>query len=358
MDDVLFTGDRVPQPGTRIPSAVWQEAQALLERAQGIVLTTHAAPDGDGIGSMVGLSLPLRERGKTIAMVCADRVPRSLAFIPYAAEVQERRSLADLPFSPELIVVFDSNDLSRLGPLYTENQRLFATAPIINIDHHYTNTRFGTVNLVDDGAAATAEIVHTLLELLRAEPSLAAATALLTALVTDTIGLRTASVTPHTLRLTAHLLEHGAPLQEIAYRALYAKRYAGLKLWGYALSHMERSSDGRIVWVGIPTAVRQALDARETDLVGLASFLADMEEVAVVILAWENKAGEIQFSFRSRTTDVSAIAQVFAGGGHRLAAGATVAGPLAPALQRAVAAAEAHLGQAEAERVSRLSQYR
>ena len=168
--------------GPAISASEWNQACALILAARRVVLTTHAGPDGDGIGSMVGLSIALRALDKTVAMVCADPVPPDLAFVPHADEIQVLPQLAALPFAPDLIIVCDSASLERLGAVYVESQPCFAALPILNLDHHQTNTRFGQANLVDTTAAATAEIAHELLERLHVEPTPEVATALMVGL--------------------------------------------------------------------------------------------------------------------------------------------------------------------------------
>ena len=225
-------------------SVDWEKACALVLEAQCILLTTHAGPDGDAIGSIVGLSIALRAMGKTVAMVCSDPVPQDLTFVPLSDQVRTLHDLAKLPFAPDLIIVCDAASLARLGAVYTESQSCFEASPILNLDHHQTNSRFGRVNLVDSTAAATAEIAYELLERLHVTITQEIATALMTGLVTDTLGFRTGNVTPRTLTLAAHLLEHGAPLNEIGYRVFHATRYEKLRLWGYGLSNLQRTKTG------------------------------------------------------------------------------------------------------------------
>ena len=330
---------------TAITTGEWEEACTLVLQAQRIVLTTHAGPDGDGIGSMVSLYIALRAMDKLVAMVCSDPVPQDLTYLPYAGQVQDIHQLATLPFTPDLIVVCDSASLPRLGAVFAESQSSFAAIPLLNLDHHQTNTRFGLVNLVDTTASATAEIAHALRERLRVAPTPEAATALMTGLVTDTLGFRTDSVTPRTLTLAAHLLAAGAPLTEICYRTFQATRYEKLKLWGYGLSNLQRSQDGRIVWAALPREIRMDLGAKESDLVGLASFIEGSEGVDIVILAWNSKKdpNRTRVSLRSRSINVATVAQTLGGGGHANAAGALLAEPLDVGLRKAIAAAEAHL---------------
>ena len=330
---------------TAIPAGEWERAGALLRAARRIVLTTHAGPDGDGIGSMAALCIALRAMGKTVAMVCSDPVPPDLAFVPYAGRIQVLHRLETLPFAPDLLIVCDSANLARLGAVYAESRACFQALPVLNLDHHRTNTRFGRVNLVDTAAAATAEIAHALLERLGAAPTREIATALLTGLVTDTLGFRTDSVTPRTLALAARLLEHGAPLDEISYRVFHATRFEKLKLWGYGLSNLQRSEDGRIAWVQLPREIRRELGAKETDLMGLASLIEGIEGADVVILAWDKRKDPMRtgISLRSRTVNVATIAQTLGGGGHAGAAGALLGEPLAVGLRKAVDAAKAHL---------------
>ena len=332
--------------GPAISASEWNQVCALILAARRVVLTTHAGPDGDGIGSMVGLSIALRALGKTVAMVCADPVPPDLAFVPHADEIQVLPQLDALPFAPDLIIVCDSASLERLGAVYVESQTCFAALPILNLDHHQTNTRFGQANLVDTTAAATAEIAHELLERLHVEPTPEVATALMVGLVTDTLGFRTDSVTPRTLALAARLLQHGAPLEEISFRVFHATRYEKLKLWGYGLSNLQRSEDGRIAWTALPREVRMEIGAKETDLMGLASLIAGIAGADIVILAWDKRKDPLRtgISLRSRTVNVAAIAQTLGGGGHAGAAGALLVDtPLSEGLRRAVEAAKAHL---------------
>jgi phosphoesterase RecJ-like protein len=328
-----------------ISDGEWDDARALVLQSQRIVLTTHAGPDGDGIGSMVGLYIGLRALGKTVCMVCADPAPLDLTFIPYAEHVDAVHHLARLPFTPDLIIVCDAASLPRLGAVYSESQATFAELPILNLDHHQTNTQFGRVNLVDPTAAATAEIVHALLVRLPVELTRESASALLTGLVTDTNGFRTDSVTPRTLALAAHLLKHGAPLDEINYRVFQATRYEKLKLWGYGLANLQRSKDGRVAWVQLPREIRMELGAKETDLMGLASLMEGIEGADIAIVAWDKRKEPHRtgISLRSRTVNVAAVAQALGGGGHAGAAGALLDEPLAEGLRKAVAAAEAHL---------------
>ena len=329
-----------------IPAVAWDQACALIQGAQRVLLTTHAGPDGDGIGSMVGLAMALRAMRKATAMVCADPVPPDLAFLPDADRIQVVHDLRELAFDPDLMIVCDSASLPRLGAVYAESRSRFAELPILNLDHHQTNTEFGQVNLVDTTAAATAEIAHALLDRLHVEPTPAAATALMTGLVTDTVGFRTISVTPRTLVLAARLLERGAPLEEINYRVFHATRYEKLRLWGYGLSHLQRSEDGRIAWLRLPREVRLELGAKETDLMGLASLVEGIDGADVVILAWDKRKDPLRtgISLRSRTVNVAAIAQSLGGGGHAGAAGALLTDtPLNEGLRKAIQAAKAHL---------------
>lgn len=331
---------------TTVAAADWDKACALVLDAHNIVLTTHAGPDGDGLGSMLGLFIAFRGMGKTAAMVCADPVPQDLTFLPDADRIQVVDGLKELPCDPDLVIVCDAASLPRLGAVYAAWESHFAALPLLNLDHHRTNTRFGQVNLVDTTAAATAEIVHELLARLQVEPTQEAATALMTGLVTDTLGFRTDSVTPRTLMLAAQLLERGAPLDAISHRVFSATRYEKLRLWGYALANLERSEDGRIVWAVVPREIRMELGAKETDLMGLASLIEGVAGADVAILAWNKRRDPLRtgISLRSRTVNVAAIAQRLGGGGHAGAAGALLDGTaLSEGLRQAIAAAQAHL---------------
>ena len=322
-----------PAPNERAASRRGLAAIAgRLSRARRILAFCHIAPDGDALGSLLGLgwllkSLPPEEQRKT-TLVCADGVPVQFQFLPGSGEI-----LSEPPsLTWDAIVAVDSSDERRLGDCFrpaTEG----GGAPVLVLDHHVTNLNFGTLNYVDPAAAATAQVIVDLADALRAPIGPEAATCLLTGLVTDTLSFRTSNVTPEVMCVAARLMDEGANLYEITERALSQKPLNVMRLWGLALAglHQERN----VVWALITREMRAQAGALDTGDGGLASFLINAPEAKVAAVFSEKPDGQVEIGLRARNgLDVSRLALALGGGGHPQAAGCTLPGPLADAETR------------------------
>ena len=300
--------------------------ERLLRRAQRPLLIAHIAPDGDGIGSLLGLGLAMREVGRRPTLACADGVPEGLRFLPGSAEVvKERRGDEDL------IVALDCSDIERLGSLYDED--LFRRLPVINIDHHVTNTGFGDAQRVEPAAASTAQIAYRLLRRLRWPVSPPIATCLLVGLITDTRSFRTSNTDADALRTALALVEAGAPLAEVNEQLNRGLCLGAIGLWGKALSGA-RLQDG-IIWTEISQATQRQCGVSDADTSGLVSFIASAREAQVAVLLTERADGRIEVGLRSVPgVDISGVALALGGGGHPQAAGCTLPGPLEAARDR------------------------
>ena len=182
------------------------QAQALLERADTIVVIGHERPDGDAVGSLNAVAIGLLNKGKQVTSVIADGVPRRFLFLPGAERVQQT-----IPTECDLLIAVDCSAIERTG----YDLESLPRGIDLNIDHHPTNNQFGAINFVEPHAAATAEVLFDLSAPLGLQIDTDVATNLLTGLVTDTIGFRTSNVTPKVLRIAAQLIELGAPLAEV-----------------------------------------------------------------------------------------------------------------------------------------------
>ena len=189
-----------------------------LRPAQNILIITHIAPDGDAIGSLTGMGLILRQMGKNVTLACDDPVPDHLRFLPDVDAVRQPQ----IEGAFDLIVAVDCGDEERMGQSLTllGNPR----PPILNIDHHITNTCFGVTNLVDGTTTSTAEILFNLLPVLGVSLTPDIARSLLTGIVTDTLGFRIAGVTAQTISAASVLMEAGADLTMITMQALNLKQ--------------------------------------------------------------------------------------------------------------------------------------
>ena len=310
-------------PGLAQPLA---EAAAAIHRSQTIVMACHVNPDGDALGSLLGLALALLPLGKEVVCLSEDGVPEILKFLP-GAELM--RQTTDLP-AFDLALVLDSGDLPRVGK--TIQPLIDRAKQVVDIDHHATTGAFGDIRVLDARAASTAEIVYALLLALQAPITPEIATCLFTGIITDTGSFRFQNVTPNTLQVAAALLEAGAPPAFISENVFENRTFAATRLLGHALSSLRQSPDGRIVWASITAKDFAELGATDQDTEGIVSYVRGVRDAEVGILFREMAGGGIRVSLRSRETiNVAAIAEKFGGGGHRMASGCTVNLPLAEA---------------------------
>ena len=286
-------------------------------------------PDGDAIGSLLGLGWALRKLGKEHTLACADPVPDSLAYLPGSkAIVTHPEGIYDL------VISLDCSDLKRLGAACDQNS--LRGVPIINIDHHVTNVGFGSVNWVDPSLAATAQMVLTLIERLGVPLDPTIATCLLNGIVTDTRGFRTSNTTPDVMEAATRLMAAGASLSEITDRVFNRRPLAMLRLWGKALGAVQL--DGRIIWTEISQAMRRECGLSSDSDDGLVSFLTGANEADVGIVFTEKNDGTIDVSMRSMSgIDISGVAMRLGGGGHPQAAGCNLNSSLAQARERVLA---------------------
>jgi len=317
-------------------------AKRYLGAAQSIYIACHIIPDGDAVGSLLGLGQALRRLGKRCTMACADSVPSKFDFLAGMQEI-----VSNPPTTEEIIVTVDSTDIERLGSLYEET--IFHSRPVINIDHHITNTRFGTVNLVRL-LPSTAEIVYALIRRLGIPLDKQIACALLTGLVTDTRSFRTGNVTIRQLQLTITLMKAGASLTDITELVFNREPVSTICLWGQALANAQRR--GSVIWTEIDRHMMRICGASPNEGDGLVSFLASTMGIDIAIVFRERDDGRIEASMRaSPGRDVSAIALKFGGGGHPQAAGCTIAGNIGTVREQVLSEVEVALQkQQEARR--------
>jgi phosphoesterase RecJ-like protein len=295
------------------------EIQDLFDQSRRILLITHVAPDGDAIGSMLALGLMLGVRGKNVTLACEDRVPANYCWMEGSGEiVQEAEGVYDL------VVSLDCSDQRRMGTVYLDD---FATLPLLNIDHHVTNTGFGTVNWVDPESVATAQMICTLADGLGWEVTQPVASCLLTGMVTDTRSFRTTNVDLTAMGVALRLMEAGASLSEIASRVLDRRPLAAVRLWGEAIDGLYLE-DG-ILWTAVTRVMLQRWDLDENDSSGLANFLSGVSEARAIVIFTERQDGIVDVGMRSVPGyNVAEPAFRLGGGGHPLAAGCTLTGEL------------------------------
>jgi phosphoesterase RecJ-like protein len=319
-------------------TAEWEKASAALHAAERILLVTHLHPDGDAIGSLLGLNNALIERGKTSDAVVDGGVPEHLRFLPGSERVRS----ALFKGAWDLMISLDSSDEERTG-VAGEFGRGHSKV-VMNVDHHPTNAMFGGIHMVQPDAVSTTEIVYDWLAHMGQPLSRDVAIPLLTGLVTDTNGFRTSNITLRTLQLAQIFMEHGASLTEITARTVGSTPYRTVELWRDALQTVVLQ-DGIISAIITQDTLQKVKLPEPTDA-GLISFLVSTNESRVAVVFKELADGRIELGFRSKPGyDVSLVALALGGGGHRQASGATISGPLDAAIARVMPMLREVVGQ-------------
>jgi bifunctional oligoribonuclease and PAP phosphatase NrnA len=308
---------------TRPTEADWSQSTALVRRAERLLLCSHQKPDGDAIGSILGLGHALESAGKHVTLACADAPINALAKLPGADRIIQDLSEVSQEGQPlrwDAVVVMDASGLDRLGGLYESNRHVFETLPVLNVDHHFTNDRFGEVNLVDATAAATTEVLVEFLRRMGIAPDPVAATCLLAGLMTDSLSFQTESTTGRSLRAAATLVEAGAPMAAIASQIFRQRPRGSAVLWSKALGTLGFGAGGRIAWVEVTREMVES-SGPGAESGGLSNYASSIEGVDVGFLIEEGADGNVYVGLRSESVDVAAIAAEFGGGGHVRAAG-------------------------------------
>lgn len=299
----------------------WARALEVISSADTVALACHLGPDGDALGSLLALTIALHERGKkTVASWGSDpfTTPPHYTYLP---KLDLLSPPSDFPKTPDLMVTFDAGSFERLGSL-EPNAR--AAKQLVVVDHHVSNDHFGSINLVDPDAAASAVIVFELLQRMDVPLDEPIATCLYTGIVTDTGRFQYKNTTPDVHRITAELLAAGAPHVEIT-QTIYNTHPVGyLRLAATALDKLQVRDDASLVWTWVTAQELERAQVGLEDIEALIDLVrtADVADVAVVLK--QQSDGKYRVSMRSKgASDVGAVASQFGGGGHALAAGFT-----------------------------------
>lgn len=304
----------IPGMNTEMDTAI----KLRLDTGQSFLIASHVRPDGDAIGSLLGLGLTLQAAGKQVQMVLSDGISSSFRHLDGAAQVKTT-------FEPgfDTFVTVDCADYQRTGKIFNA-----VRAPDINIDHHITNERFGVLNLIEGEEVATSAILTNHLPAWGYPISKPVAAALLTGIITDTLGFRTSNVTPEAMRQVATLMESGVDMPELYMRGLVRRSYAAARYWGSGLSRLERK-DG-MVFGTLTLADRKGTGYSGNDDADLINVISAIDGFKVGMIFVEQPRGRVKISWRALEPgiNVAGIAVSFGGGGHAAAAGADVEGSL------------------------------
>jgi bifunctional oligoribonuclease and PAP phosphatase NrnA len=296
----------------------YPQANALLATAQRILVLTHALPDGDAIGSMRGLAFALANQGKSVICAVDEGTPENLAFLPGAADVLPN---LNTPPAVDLVIVTDCSDERRIGKVGQVAKSL--GLPLINLDHHRTNTMFGVANIVDPDTASASEGVLDWLEVLGFAVTAEAAQCLLCGLITDTMCFRTNSTTAKTLERAMHLMRAGADLNGIVQRTVNRIPTSAIQLWAKVMPTVQIRD--HVIWATISLEAAQEVGA-DGKSGNLVSLLLQADDAYISCVLRELPDGIISAGLRAKPGfDIATVAVALGGGGHTLAAGAEIA---------------------------------
>jgi len=318
-------------------------AAALIDRIredilarQRFLISSHARPDGDSIGSQLAMAFALEYLGKQVRVINADAPPDHYFDFPGVDRI-EFASEVPADAEADAVLVMECSDLTRTGV------RGFEGRYIINIDHHAGNRMYGAVNWFDESAAACGEMVFDVVGALGVPLTFEIATHVYLAILTDTGSFHHSNITPRTFEICRRAVEAGVNPAAMARRIFDSNSFGKLKLIGALLDAMELLDEGRLAVLYLDDGMLKACGCTPNDTEGLINLPLTAREIQAVVFFKVAADGTIRVSLRSKyDVDVRLVASAFGGGGHRNAAGFTVDGPLAdargPILERVSAA--------------------
>lgn len=298
----------------------------LLEDKGSFALVCHVEPDGDAIGSMLALGVALETRGKQIEYFCKDPIPSAFYFLTDGFEIKS--DLAEA--ASEAVILLDNGDFRRTGFVTSLEKIKKNRIPIANIDHHPKNDlwRFATINYANASASSSSEIVYKILAGLGYQIDSRIANCLLAGIFYDTGGFKHSNTTADVFSIVAELLRSGAKIKKISGHLEDIKSLSLLKLWGIALERLKFNPNYSISFSVVTKSDIEKTEAKEEDISGLVNLLNSAPESKATLLLYETEDSKIKGSLRTESddVDVSVLASLFDGGGHKKAAGFTIEG--------------------------------
>lgn len=291
-----------------------------LSRSNSIAITSHTDPDGDSIGSILALGLALKQKHKDIQILIKDSLPSRYKFLPGSDLIKKYDDIEERKF--DLLFVLDCGDENRTG----NNKILKNSKTIINIDHHISNTKFGDINIININSSSTCEMIFQVIKDLHLLINKEIAMCIYTGILTDSGNFMYDNANEKTHLIAAELLRTNFNKNKIIYNLYQRKSINSLKFIGYLLTNMEIALNGRLAIFKITLDLLNKFNVSYNNIESLVNYGRDMEGVQISIVIREQEDGSVKLSFRSKddNVDVRALAQLFNGGGHKKASGATL----------------------------------
>jgi phosphoesterase RecJ-like protein len=322
-------------------NATFEEIVAALAPAKTVLVASHLRPDGDALGSTIAFALWLKSLGKEVTAWNEDGMLDKFRYLP-GADLVSAPSGSGHKF--DAFVALDTSVKNRLG---TVLEAIEEPATFINIDHHVSNGRFGAINYIDSASPATGQIVFEFLRAVGAEITPEIAANLFAAISTDTGSFQYPNTTAATFRVGAELVEAGVDVGRLSQAMYDSQPRRRLELLRHALNVAKFSDDGRMVSFSLTEADVERLGVLPEDNEGIIDHLRSVDSVIAAVFFEELAGGKVRVSSRSkdRRVDVCKVCAIFGGGGHALAAGARMSGPIAEAQEKFMKALSDEVGR-------------
>lgn len=302
---------------------MFQSIYSVIEESNKILILSHAAPDGDSIGSSLSFYNFLMKLGKDVKIIIDDDVPYIYKFLKGADRIEKVNDNCNIDF--DLVIVLDSSDADRLG----KSNKFLSVKTIINIDHHLSNDEFGTYNIIDTNASATTEIIYDFLKTLNVKIDKDIAECIYVGMVTDTGQFQYSNTTAKTHIIAENLLKSGVEPSRIFKLVYQNNSIEKIKLIAKAINSLEFYCEEKISSIVLTKKDFIGIGAKDEDTEGIINFGRDIRSVELAILFKESYDNKVKVSFRSKNSiDVNIFAGEFGGGGHKSAAGATIHGDI------------------------------
>jgi phosphoesterase RecJ-like protein len=297
---------------------VLSQVVELIENKNTFAITTHVRPDGDGIGSSLGLCWLLRSLGKSAEVIVRDGIPAAYKQLPGADEI---RQVVEVNGKYDAVFVIECSDLSRPGIRNLENQLT------VNIDHHATSEHFGTINWIDQTASAVGEMIYNLCKAIGGRITKEIAECVYLALVTDTGSFHFPNTTERTLKVASELVRVGVKPAQISEAVYNSYPWSRIELMSQVLATVKRSADGKIAWMRQTLEMQEKAASVDGDNNGFVNIPLAAREVEAVCYMRETQPNSFRVSLRSKDNiNVARVAEKFGGGGHKNASGCRIEG--------------------------------
>jgi phosphoesterase RecJ-like protein len=305
--------------------ALYEEAKKLIDRAKNILIISHKKPDADTLGAAICMRIWLKDTGKEVVLACIDKPSSTFNFLPYLDEFVDEFDLKKF----DLVIVMDAGANYMTG-FHTKYENLFKSrVPVLNIDHHASNDKYGTINVVEPEAASTTVILYKMLNFWEVDITNKMATCLLSGVYGDTGGFMHSNTSGAVFEIAADLMNRGAHVSTVSKNLFGSKSISTLRLWGRVLENAYVTSDNIVMSV-IKEDDYKEVKAKPEDLSGVVDYLNMVPEIKFAVLINDDRKGHIKGSFRTKNDDVdlSKVAAQYGGGGHPKASGFSIQGKL------------------------------